>query len=124
MGALARDISRGGISGGSAQAINGVVATGITAAGTTIGTATDLVATVNVIGTVTTAGDGVQLPSMVISDVTEVYNDGANACTVYPDQTTVAINQLSTGSGILLAPNTGARFRKVTSTQIWAILSA
>lgn len=121
--ALARDIMRGGQSAVGAQAINGEIATGLTAAGTSISDALDLNATVNVIATCA-AGAGVQLPSMVLRDTCEVYNGGANACLVYPDQTTVAINQLSAGSAILLPVNTGVIFRKVSSTQLIGYLSA
>lgn len=123
MGALARDIAAGGTSAGSAQAINGRVATGLTAAGTLISDALDLNATINVVSTVT-SGSGVQLYSMQVGDAMEVYNAGANALLVYPDQTTVAINQLSAGSAMSLAINTGCKFRKVSSTQIIAYLSA
>lgn len=123
MGALARDIARGGTSAGSAQAINGAVATGLTAAGTSISDALDLNATVNVIDTCA-AGAGVQLYSMQIGDEMEVYNGGANACLVYPDSATVAINQLAVGSAMTLAINTGCKYRKVSSTRIVAYLSA
>ena len=123
MGALARDISRGGTSAMSAQAINGAVATGLTAAGTVITDALDLNATVNVISTCA-SGAGVQLYSMQIGDEMEVYNGGANQCLVYPDSSTVAINQLSVGSAITLPINTGCKFRKVSATAIIAFLSA
>ena len=124
MGALAVDIVSGGTSAGSAQAINGRVGIGIAAAGTIITDATDLRATVNVISTVAAATAGVQLPSMMIGDQCEVYNNGANAVKVYPDQSTVAINTLSAGASVNLAINTGMMFRKTSATQIWAFLSA
>lgn len=124
---LARDISRGGISAGSAQAINGQGNAAVSTAGSTITDATDLNASWNVI-TTATAGQGVQLPSMLVGDTVEVYNGSGVASGaafyVYPDQSTVAINQLSVGSPVLLAINTGCTFRKVSSTQIWANLSA
>lgn len=123
MGALTTDMMRGGTSSGQAQAINGRVGSGLTAAGTVIGDALDLLSTVNVI-TTAAAGTGVQLPSMMIGDTVEVYNNGANAIKVYPDQTTVAINQLSVAAGMTLNTNTGAIFRKTSATQIWAMLSA
>jgi hypothetical protein len=121
--ALAKDIMQGGFSAGSARAVNGNILTGISAAGTTISDATDLLASINVIGTAT-AGSGVQLPSMMLGDLVEVYNGGSGAMFVYPDQTTVAINQLSAGAGFLLAPNTGVMVRKLTSTSAVAYLSA
>lgn len=123
MGALARDISRGGTSAMSAQAINGSVATGLTAAGTVITNALDLNATINVLSSVA-SGAGVQLYSMQVGDEMEVYNGGANQCLVYPDSATVAINQLSVGTGMVLPVNTGCKFRKVSATQIIAFLSA
>ncbi len=123
MGALARDISRGGTSAGSSQAINGAVATALTAAGTSITDALDLAATCNVISTCA-SGAGVQLPSMQVGDECEVYNGGANQCLVYPDQTTVGINQLSVGTAMALPQYTSCKYRKVSSTQIIAFRSA
>ena len=123
MGALAKDIVSGGTSAGSAQAINGRIQATVAAAGTIITDATDLNATVNVVTTVA-ASSGVQLPSMMIGDQCEVYNNGANSLKIYPDQSTVAINQVTAGSAVTLAINTGMMFRKVTATQIWAFLSA
>lgn len=123
MGALARDISRGGTSAGSAQAINGAVATGLTALGTIITDALDLNATVNVVSTVA-ASTGVQLYSMQIGDEMEVYNAGANALKVYPDSSTVGINALTVGVAMSLPINTACKFRKVSSTQIIGFLSA
>jgi hypothetical protein len=123
MGALARDITTGGTSAMSAQAINGRVATGLTATGTVITDALDLNATVNVVST-TASGTGVQLYSMQIGDEMEVYNGGANALKVYPDSSTVGINQLSVGTAVSLSANVGCKFRKVSATQIIAYLSA
>lgn len=123
MGALAVDITRGGTSAGSAQAMNGRMATGISAAGSTITDATDLTSTVSVVSTVS-SGQGVQLPSMLVNDQCEVYNATTTPLKVYPDQTTVAINQLSAAAAVTLGQYQGATFRKVSSTQVWAILSA
>jgi len=123
MGALAKDIVSGGTSAGSAQAMNGRVGSGLSAAGTLISDATDLAATVNVVTTVA-SGSGVQLPSMMIGDQCEVYNNGANSLKIYPDQTSVAINQLTAAASVSLPINTGMMFRKTTATQIWAFLSA
>ena len=121
--ALARDISRGGISGGTAQAINGTNATGLTAAGTTITDALDLTASTNSVSTCA-AGAGVQLPSMQIGDSCVVYNGvQANACLVYPESATVAINQLAVGSGVQVPAQTAALFVKITSTTVVAFMS-
>lgn len=123
MGALAVDITRGGTSAGAAQAMNGVVASSVTAAGSIITDATDLTATVNVVTTVS-AGQGVQLPSMMRGDQVEVYNATTTTLKVYPDQSTVGINQLTAGAAVLLGQYQGATFRKVSATQVWANLSA
>ena len=121
--ARAANIMQGGFSAGNAKSINGSVATALTAAGTTIGTALDLVADTNVIGT-SASGAGVQLPATEIGDSVEVYNGGANACTVYPDTSTSQINGLTAGNGFLLAINTSCYCRKITSTRWIAFLSA
>lgn len=123
MGALAKDIVSGGTSAGSAQAMNGRIGTGLVAAGTIITDALDLAATSNHIGTVA-SGTGVQLPSMMLGDECEVYNGGANSLKVYPDQSTVGINQITAGSPMTLAVNTACKFRKYTATLVIAMLSA
>jgi len=121
--AIARDICRGGVSAGTSQAINGTIATGLTGAGTTITDALDLVASVNTV-TSCAIGAGVQLPSMQLGDECIVYNAvQANGCYLYPDQSTVAINQLSAGAGVIIPPQTACRFVKVTATQIVAFMS-
>ena len=123
MGALARDISRGGVSAGTSQAINGAIATGLTAAGTSISDALDLNATNNYIATCA-SGAGVQLPSMQLGDEVWVYNGGANQCLVYPDQTTVAINQLGVGNAMILQQYTAVIIFGISTTQVSAFLSA
>ena len=121
--ALALNVMRGGFSAGSAKAINGNIATGLTAAGTTITDALDLLADTNVIGTCA-SGAGVQLPSCEIGDSVEVYNGGANSCKVYPDSTANQVNGLGAGNAFLLATNTMCYLRKITATRWIANLSA
>lgn len=121
--ALAFNILRGGFSAGQAKAVNGAIATGLTAAGTTITTALDLLADTNVIATCA-SGTGVQLPSCEIGDSCEIYNGGANSCTVYPDATNSQINGLVAGNGFLLATNTSCYCRKITATRWIVNLSA
>lgn len=122
--ALARDIMRGGQSAQGARAINGQVQGSITAAGTTITDATDLVSSVNVISTVSAATAGVQLPTMDTGDWVIVYNAGANSVKVYPESSTVGINQVTVGSSINLGVNTSCIFVKVSGTQVIANMSA
>ena len=121
--ALARNIMRGGWSAGNAKAVNGAIATGLTAAGTTLGTALALTADTNVLGTVS-SGTGVSLASCEIGDSQEIYNGGANSVTVYPDTASVQINGLTAGAGFLLGTNTMAYARRVSSTRWIVNLSA
>ena len=121
--ALAKNIMQGGMSAGGAKAINGSIATALTAAGTVITDALDLNADTNVIGTCA-SGAGVQLPSAEIGDSCEVYNGGANACKVYPEASTSTINALTAGGAVLLSTNTACMFRKITASRWIAFLSA
>ena len=121
--ATARDMMKGGLSSGQAKAINGQINSAVTAAGTTISDATDLVSSINVV-TTAAASSGVQLPAVEIGDEVEILNLGANAVTVYPDGATSQINALSAGSGFLLATNTSVKCRKFTSTRWAGYLSA
>lgn len=121
--ALALNIMRGGHSAGGAKAINGAIATGLTATGTVITDALDLLADTNVLGTVA-SGTGVQLPSCEIGDSVEIYNGGANAVKVYPDATGNQVNSLSAGTAFLLGTNTMCYVRKVSATRWIANLSA
>jgi hypothetical protein len=121
--ATARDIMKGGISAGQAKSINGQVAPTVTAAGTVISDAFDLVASVNVV-TTAAASSGVQLPSCEIGDSVEILNLGANAVTVYPDITTGQINNLAVGAGFLLATNTAVKCKRFTTLRWMGFLSA
>ena len=115
-----------GFSAGQASALVGPVpTTGVSAAGTTLATATALAAVTNLVSTVA-SGSGVKLPTAAtVNDWCFVYNDGgANSLLVYPDASTSKINQLAVGTGITLAPNTACIFVKVTSTRWIANLSA
>lgn len=99
------------------------VATGLTAAGTTQGTALAINADANLVSTVG-ASSGVIIYNGVIGDSCIVYNDaGANALTVYPP-VGGKINNLSTNSGMTLAANTSVLLMKVTATRWIGILSA
>ena len=121
--ATAVDIMKGGISSMSAKAINGQVNGAVSAAGTAISDATDLLASINVV-TTAAASSGVQLQSGEIGDEVEILNLGANALTVYPDSTSGRINQLSAGSGFSLPINTAVKLRKFTTTRWIGYLSA
>lgn len=121
---LAKDAMGGGTSAGQAQAINGQVAGAVAAAGSTITDATQLNATNNTI-TTCASGNGVLLYNGVISDEMWVHNGTAtNDLSVYPPTSTGTINQLTAGTAILLPPNTGALFKKMSSTAWIGLRSA
>lgn len=120
---LALDLVRSGISPQTARGMGGQVQSAVSAAGTTITTATDLTASVNVV-TTAAASSGVQLPNCQIGDEVEILNLGANAVTVYPDTASNQINALSAGSGFLLATNTAVKLKKFTSSRWMGFLSA
>ena len=98
-------------------------ATGLTAAGTTQGTALTISADANFVSTVA-SGSGVILYNGMIGDSCFVYNDGGtNALTVYPPVGS-KINGLATNGGFLLANNTAVMCLKITATRWFAVLSA
>ena len=121
--ALASNIMKGGWSAGNAKAVNGAVATGLTAAGTTLATALALKADTNILGTVS-SGTGVSVPACEIGDSLEVYNGGANALKVYPDSSSVQFNSLGAGNAFQLGTNTMCYCRRVSSTRWVVNLSA
>jgi hypothetical protein len=105
------------------QAIGQDAATGISAAGTTQGTATALVNADTVVGTVA-SGSGVVLSSTTTGgDEQSIYNAGANALKIYPPSG-ATINNLAANAPMLLAVNTACRFKFYSPTVIAAFLSA
>ena len=121
--ALARDIVSSGLSGGTATALQGSVKTAISAAGTVITDATDLTASFNMLSTVA-SGAGVQVPLMAPNESLLIYNGGANPCKVYGGSASVAINQLSAGSAMLLPQYSAVIIHGISSTQVAAFMSA
>ena len=112
-----------GISLPLAQAICQDVATSVSAAGTTQGTATELGATDSEIGTVG-AGAGVVLSAKLApGDSQTVFNAGANAVKIYPP-TGMKINALAANAPMTLGTNTGCFFQCVSTTRVFAIMSA
>jgi hypothetical protein len=114
---------RGGVSAGAAQAINGNAAiVNYSAAGTTQGTATAIVADTNII-TTAASGAGVILYAGMPGDSQLVYNADADDIKVYPPSG-AAINQLSANAGFVLAPYTAVECKCVSATQWLGFLSA
>ena len=99
------------------------VGTGISAAGTTQATATELINGINYVSTVA-SGSGVTLsPNATPGGFQLIYNAGANALTVYPPSG-AKINSLATNGGHVLPTNTSCEYWFVSSTQIIGNLSA
>lgn len=120
---LAKNMMQGGMSAGGAKAINGSLATGLSAAGTVITDALDLTADTNVIGTCA-SGAGVQVFPGEIGDSQEIYNGGSNSCKVYPDSSSAQFNALGNGNAFLLGTNTMCYCRKISATRWIVNLSA
>lgn len=112
-----------GVSPITAQSMQGDANTAITAAGTTIGTATDLTNTVNIVTTATSL-QGVQLDTGVVGDSQVVYNNTAVSISVYPSATTARINQIALGGAHVLASYTACTYYIASATQHVGILSA
>lgn len=104
--------------------VNGQVAqntaTSITAAGTTLATATALTATFNVVAT-TPASSGVTLPD-VTGTAIWIVNSGANALTVYPNSASGTINGGTAGAGVTLAVSGKMQYVRVSATA-WFTMS-
>ena|SRR5690242_2508747 len=124
--ARATDLLGAGFAPAQVQAIDGgTPATALSAAGTTLATATALTSAINLVSTAA-ASSGVALPNPSnVGDQIVVYNDGTgNSFYVYPEVSANKINQLAAGAGFLLGNNTFATLQKVTATRWLADLSA
>jgi len=119
---LAKDLIGIGVPPAMAQGIGGQGATGLTAAGTTQGTALALVASNNQV-TTTALNSGVILPAVQGGEEVWVYNAGANSLAVYPP-TGAAINSGAANASFAVATTKSATFKFVTNTVILANLSA
>jgi hypothetical protein len=95
------------------------IAIGISAAGSTQGTATALTKTFNVISTVG-AGQGVKLPSPEAGEILLVANQGANALSVYPD-TGHSINNLASNAALSVATDTRRLFFATASNKWYSL---
>lgn len=121
--AYAKTIMGSGFSAGQALGIGGGVATAVSAAGTTQGTATTLPPLSAVMIGTAAASSGVILTAGAPSDSIMVYNGGANPVTVYPP-VGAKFNSLSANTGFVLATNTNALCECISATQWLAMISA
>lgn len=99
------------------------VSAGLTAAGTTQGTALSITSSLNTVTTVAANSGVVLYSSQSIGPPQVVYNGGANTLNVYPPSGG-KINQLTTNIAIILPTNTAAMFWRASSTQWIGSLSA
>jgi hypothetical protein len=95
---------------------------GLSAAGTTQGTATAITKQTNEFTTVA-ASSGARLPSPEQGEFIFVANAGANALSVYP-ATGHSINALAANAAFSLAVGKNALFWAATASKWYAILSA
>ena len=95
----------------------------VTAAGSTLATATLLLSGFNVVTTATSL-QGVQLQTALIGDCQIVFNNTSVAVTVYPYVSTARINQIALGGGHVLAAYTACMYLFASSTQHIGFLSA
>jgi hypothetical protein len=95
------------------------VSTGLTAAGTVITDALDLVSEFNLISTAA-ASTGVQLPDSAIGQVLYVKNSGASTINIFPHSATGNIFTAATGAGagtaVTLATAKKGRFIRYNAT--------
>jgi hypothetical protein len=98
------------------------IQTGISAAGATLGTATDLTKDINVVSTVG-VNQGVSLPSEVVGMTIIVMNIGANSLYVYPSVGSAQIDALGAGIGFSL-PSGGRIMYICVSASQWYTLNA
>ena len=111
------------IIGAIGSQITGSVSATVTAAGTTLATATLLLSGFNVVTTATSL-QGVQLREGLIGDAQIVYNNTSVPITVYPYVSTARINQIAVAGGNVLAPYTACMYLIASSTQHIGFLSA
>ena len=95
------------------------VGTGISAAGSTQGTATALTKTVNIVSTVA-AGSGVVLPTAVAGRLIYIVNTNGNSVQVYP-ASGAAINTLATNANLTQSNGAALQYIASSATQWYTI---
>lgn len=111
------------VAGAVKKAAGSSVAAGLTATGTTQGTAYALTAMLSQFTTVASGTGAILYGSLTAGNQQIVYNGGANPLKVYPS-TGAKINQLATNAAMLLAVNTACTFMYLSATQWIGSLSA
>jgi hypothetical protein len=95
----------------------GAAANALSAAGTTLATATVLAAQFNAVATVA-AGSGVALPNVIGVPIWVFNNQATNALLVYPFSASQTINALAAGAGFSLAAAGKIQLVQV-ATNVW-----
>jgi len=95
------------------------VATGISAAGSTQGTATAITKDINIVSTVS-AGQGIVLPTAIAGMVIIVNNTSATSLNVYP-ATGATINTLSTNTAYTHVAGASLQYFAVSATQWYTV---
>lgn len=107
-------------SGTEVAAILGSINATVTAAGTTLGTATALSAATNIV-TTATQGQGVILPaSKNVNDTINVGNHTTVNICVYPPTTAAKFNNGTAGVPVMMGPNTYCSFICINGTD-WTV---
>jgi len=96
------------------------ITTGISAAGSTQGTATALTKEINVVSTVSSGANGVVLPTAVAGMVLIVNNTSANTLNVYP-ATGGAVNSGSTNAAYSHVSGASIQYYATSSTQWYTV---
>ena len=117
-----RNLSAVGLPAPLAFNLGGIGATGLTATGSTQGTALALPADINAFTTVA-ASTGTILPSMNQGDSVVISNQGANALSVYPP-VGGTINALSANTAFSQTAAKTAIYHCINATTYLALLSA
>jgi hypothetical protein len=113
----------GNVSGGNLVATSyhiRSITTGISAAGSTQGTATALTKEINVISTVSSGANGVVLPTAVAGIVLIVNNTSANTLNVYP-ATGGAVNSGSTNAAYSHVSGASIQYYATSGTQWYTV---
>jgi hypothetical protein len=116
-------VATGNVTGGNLVATSyhiRSITTGITAAGSTQGTATALTKEINVVSTVSSGANGVVLPTAVAGIVLIVNNTSANTLNVYP-ATGGAVNSGSTNAAYSHVSGASIQYYATSGTQWYTV---
>lgn len=76
----------------------------------TLAGATSLTSMINVISTVANVGDALRLPTLMPGQEVTIYNQGANAASIYPSDGSTAIDGGAAGAAVPLSASKRCRY--------------